>query len=123
AAILHGSLDAEPARQGIVAVHHLAFDAERFAAIDDVLETVLALVGRGNAPAIVHDDHQDGQLVAGAGAPDHAGGEVAFGGAGVAANDDGDAVAAAALFHQRRARPPVQMHLDHPTYPPRVSLA
>ena len=40
-------------------------------------------------------------------------GEVALGGAGVAAGDDRDAVAAMAFLHQGRARGHGILHLDH----------
>src|SRR5439155_19215347 len=113
AAVFHGALNAEPARQRIISVHDLALDAERFAAIDDVLEAMLSAVLGRNAPAVVHDDHRHGELVSGARAPDHAGGEVAFGGAGVAADDKGDGVAAVTLLHEGRARRHRELHLDH----------
>ena len=53
-----------------------------------------------------------GSSLPGPRAPDQAGGEIALGRAGVAAGDDGDAVAAVALLHQGRARRHGVLHLD-----------
>ncbi len=71
-----------------------------------VLASLLGRRRGGDAPLVVGDDDEDRQLVAGPAAPDQAAGEVALGRAGVAAGDDGDAVAAVALLGQRRARGP-----------------
>ncbi len=88
--IIHGARDGVPAGDRVVAIDHFAGDAERLAAVDDVYLAVLAAGRRGDALAIVRDDHQHRQFVARPGAPDHAGGEIALGGARIAAGDDGD---------------------------------
>ena len=99
-AMVHGALDGEPARDRVVAVDDFAGDAERFAAVDDAARGVLGAVRRRDAPAVVGDDHEDGQFVAGPGGPDQARGEIPLGRARVAADDDGDAVAAVAFLHE-----------------------
>src|SRR5260370_12067098 len=101
-AIIHGAADGEPAGHRIVAVHHLAGDTEGLAAIDDVALAVLGVGGYGDAVVVVHGDDQDRELVAGPGAPDHAGGKIALGGSCIAAAYDGDAVPPHPLLAARR---------------------
>ncbi len=113
AAIIHAAADGVPAGDDIVAIDDFAANAERFAAIDDVLLAVLAARRRRDAPTVVGDDYQHRQLVAGPAAPYQTRSEIALGGAGFAAGDDGDAVAAVPLLHQRRARRHDVLHFDH----------
>src|SRR5262249_45282150 len=62
--------------------------------------------------AVIGHDHQDGQLIARPRGPDHATGEIALRGAGVAADDDGDAVAALPLLYERGAGGHYVLHFD-----------
>src|SRR5271166_1241005 len=101
AAMLQGPPHRVPARHRVVAVDHLAGYAERRPAVDDTPLAMLAARRRRDAPAVVHHNHQYGQFVARPRAPDHAAGEVALGGACVAADDDADALATVALLHDR----------------------
>ncbi len=99
AAVFHGAADGVPTGDGIVTVDHLAGNAERLAAVDDVAFAVLGPRLGGNPPAVVGDDHEDREFVFRPRAPDHARGEVPFGGAGVPSHDDRDAVAAVTLLY------------------------
>src|SRR5579875_1850092 len=112
AAIVHAAADGVPAGDDIVTVYNFAPDTEGFAAIDNVLFAVLGTGRCGDAPAVIGDDHQHGQFVAWACAPDHAGGEIPFGSTGVAARDNGDAVAAKTLLHQCGPRRYDILHLN-----------
>src|SRR5438552_4800032 len=111
--MLHRSLDGVPASDGIVAVHHLAWNTERLAAINDPLFAVLRAGGSGDAPRVVGHDHEHRQLVARPRAPDETGGEITLGGAGLAAGDNRDAVTTQALLDQRGAGSHDVLNLNH----------
>ncbi len=113
AAIIHTPANGVPTGEDIVAIDDFAADAEPLAAVDDVFLAVLAARRRRDAPTVVRDDDQNRQFVAGPAAPDQARGEIALGGAGLAAGDNRDAVAAEPFLHQRRARRHDVLHLDH----------
>src|SRR5438552_5038618 len=83
--VLHRGGDLAVADLGVVAVDGLRLDAEALAAVGDALLAMLSLpVGR-DAPLVVGDDDQHRQRVGRPRRPDQAGGEIALGGAGIAA--------------------------------------
>src|SRR5437868_3421524 len=78
-AIFHPALDRMPARDWIIAIDYFAGNAERLAAVDDMVFGVNHFRRRRYSPMIVGDDDQYRQLVSRPSGPDHAGREIAFG--------------------------------------------
>jgi hypothetical protein len=110
--VVHGLLELVVGLLGVVAVDDAGADAEGLAPVGDVFLAVLGAGGGGDAPAVVGDQHEDGKFGTRAAGPDQAGGEVALGGAGVAALDNGDALAVGALLGHGGARGDGELNLD-----------
>ena len=110
--VVHGLPEPAITRLGVVAVDDRVLDAEHGSPVGDVLLGVLLGSGRRDAPLVVRDDHQAGQLAMRQRCPDEASGEVALGGPRVASLHDRDPLAPRALVGQGRPGRHRELHLD-----------